>query len=193
MRATPITGNDAVTASYHTILIGSFALAALAGGVALGQGAIAQRNDGLLVSADTTATQTALSRALTQQRAARLRGERLEGEARVASQALEKTAARAAALAARIQQAEAGIAAAEARMAMIARQSARLDRRLAIRREPLVRLTGALQTMARRPLILSALRPGALRDTVYLRAMLESTVPQIRTRTAALRSEIARG
>ncbi|MFZ1742752.1 MAG: peptidoglycan DD-metalloendopeptidase family protein, partial [Pontixanthobacter sp.] len=37
------------------------------------------------------------------------------------------------------------------------------------------------------------LRPGSLRETVYLRAMLESTIPQVRQRTAALRAEIDRG
>ncbi|MGB3738188.1 MAG: peptidoglycan DD-metalloendopeptidase family protein [Pontixanthobacter sp.] len=175
------------------LIIGVMMLCALSGAFALGQRALAQRSDDTAGFADIDTTRDALSRALTQQRAARLRGERLESEARGASQAMEKTATLAAALAARIQQSEAGIAAAEARMALIAKQRARLDRRLAVRREPLVRLTGALQTITRRPLALSALRPGSLRDTVYLRAMLESTVPQVRRRTASLRSEIARG
>ena len=121
------------------------------------------------------------------------RSKKLEAEARVAIEAAEKTPREAAALAARIQQAEAGIAAAEARMALIARERSDLDRQLAERREPLVRLTGALQKLARRPLALSALRPGSLRETVYLRAMLESTIPEVRKRTAALRAEIDRG
>jgi septal ring factor EnvC (AmiA/AmiB activator) len=56
-----------------------------------------------------------------------------------------------------------------------------------------MRLTAALQKLARRPLALSALRPGSLRETVYLRAMLETTIPEVRSRTAALRAEIARG
>lgn len=121
------------------------------------------------------------------------RGTRLEAEAREAIEAAEKTAREAAALAARIQQAEAGIAAAEARISLIARERSALDRRLAERREPLVRLTGALQKLSRRPLALSALRPGSLRETVYTRAILESTIPQVRARTAALRSEIDKG
>ena len=121
------------------------------------------------------------------------RGRSLERQAREATDAAEKTAQEAAALAARIQEAEAGIAAAEGRVALVEEQRGQLTRRLADRREPLVRLTGALQKFARRPLGLSVLRPGSLRETVYLRAILETTVPQVRRRTAALRSEIDRG
>ncbi len=137
-------------------------------------------------------TRTALERAQAEAAAADARGRRLEAEARNATEQAEKTAREAAALAARIQQAEAGIAAADARIALINGQRQQLDRRLAQRREPLVRLTAALQKLARRPLVLSALRPGSLRETVYLRAMLETTIPQVRGRTAALRAEIGR-
>ncbi|WP_284123846.1 murein hydrolase activator EnvC family protein [Parerythrobacter aestuarii] len=121
------------------------------------------------------------------------RSERLEQAAREATEAAEKTASEAAALAARIQQSEARIGAAEGRIALIDGQRQALLARLAERREPLVRLTGALQKFARRPLGLSVLRPGSLRETVYLRAMLETTLPQVRARTAALRSEIDKG
>lgn len=138
-------------------------------------------------------TQTALQRALAEAAAAEARGKRLEAEARNATHQAEKTARGAAALAARIQQAEADIAAADARIALIAGQQFALARRLAQRREPLVRLTAALQKLARRPVALSALRPGSLRETVYLRAMLEATIPQVQSRTADLRAEIGRG
>ena len=47
--------------------------------------------------------------------------------------------------------------------------------------------------MARRPIVLSALQPGSLRDTVYVRAVLETTLPQIREQTASLRSEVEQG
>ena len=139
------------------------------------------------------AGRAALARAQAAAREASGRAERLEVEAREATEAAEKTATEAAALAARIQQAEAGIAAAEARIGLIDDQRSGLRRRLAERREPLVRLTGALQKLARRPVALSVLRPGSLRETVYLRAILESTVPVVRQRTIALRAEIDRG
>lgn len=152
--------------------------------------ALAQR------ASDSEETATIRARMQQAQRDSAAAGERskqLEAEAKVAIEAADITAREAAALAARIQQAEAGIAAAEARMSLIARERGALDRRLAERREPLVKLTGALQKLSRRPLVLSALRPGSLRETVYLRAMLESTIPQVRARTAALRAEIERG
>ncbi len=137
-------------------------------------------------------TREALQRAQRQAAEAERRGARLESEARAATEAAEKTAREAAALAARIQQAEADIAAAEAQLSLIDGQREQLSRRLAERREPLVRLTASLQKLARRPLVLSALRPGSLRETVYLRAILETTIPQVRERTAALRGEIER-
>ncbi|RIV76025.1 murein hydrolase activator EnvC family protein [Pelagerythrobacter aerophilus] len=161
------------------------ATAGVIGGIAA-----AQRADGVFDPGDARA---ALREAREEARAAQARGARLEAEARAATEAAEKTAREAAALAARIQQAEADIAAAEARIALIDGQRQQLDMRLAERREPLLRLTAALQKFARRPLALSALRPGSLRETVYLRALLETTVPEVRQRTAALRAEIARG
>ncbi|MFA9201274.1 MAG: hypothetical protein ACEQR8_08835, partial [Cypionkella sp.] len=141
---------------------------------------------------DAGETRAALVRARHEARAAALRASRLEVAARSTREAADKTAREAAALAARVQQAEAGIAAAEARIALARQERARLDRRLAERREPLMRLTAGLQTLARRPLALSVLQPGSLRETVYLRAMLEATLPEVRRRTAALRAEIAR-
>jgi len=157
--------------------------------VGLAVAASAQRNGGLGRPEETRA---ALDRALAQAREAEQRSVRLEREARAVTEAAEKTAREAAALAARIQQAEAGIDAAEARLRLIDGQREALQRRLAERREPLLRLTAALQKLARRPVALSALKPGSLREIVYLSAMLETTLPEVRRRTAALRAEIDR-
>ncbi|WP_421993428.1 murein hydrolase activator EnvC family protein [Qipengyuania sp.] len=134
----------------------------------------------------------ALDAARLQQRNARARGERLERQAARGREASEKARAESAAMAARVQQAEAGIDAAEARLALANRQRLALDRALAQRRTPLVRLTGALQSMSRRPLALSALQSGSLRDLVYTRAVLDSTIPLVRERTAALRTDLDR-
>lgn len=166
------------------------AFAAVGVAIPSGFAGLAQRTDGF---ATIDETQSALKQALAEAAAADARGKQLEAEARSATEEAEKTARQAAALAARIQQAEAGITAADARIALIAGQRIELGRRLAERREPLVRLTAALQKMARRPLALSALRPGSLRETVYLRAMLETAIPQVQSKTAALRAEIGRG
>lgn len=142
---------------------------------------------------DPTEIRRALQQALAQSKEAEARGKRLEAQAARATEAAEKTAQEAAALAARIQEAEAATGVAEARLALINQQRATLDLRLAQRQKPLVRLTAALQRFARRPLALSVLRPGSVREVVYLRAMLSTAVPEVRRRTRALREDIARG
>jgi len=142
---------------------------------------------------DPSETRRALQLALAQSREAEARGKQLEVQAARATEAAERTASEAAALAARIQQAEASIGVAEARLALIGQQRAALDLRLAQRQKPLVRLTAALQRFARRPLALSVLRPGSVREIVYLRAMLSTALPEVRRRTRDLRQEIARG
>ena len=162
----------------------------LAAALAAVQSADAQRTASY-TSADET--RTALLRAQAEARAAAGRASRLEIEASGVRASADKTAREAAALAARIQESEAGIAAARARITLAETERAALDRRLAERREPLIRLTAGLQKLARRPLAVAVLRPGSLRETVYLRAMLESTLPEVRRRTAALRAELARG
>jgi septal ring factor EnvC (AmiA/AmiB activator) len=47
--------------------------------------------------------------------------------------------------------------------------------------------------MARRPAALAMVRPGSLDEVVRVRALLASTLPEIRARTAGLRAEVARG
>ena len=136
--------------------------------------------------------QAALDAARQQQRNARARGERLEQRASRSRETAQKARSAAAALAARVQQAEAGIAAAEARLQLANSKRRKLDRELAARRAPLAHLAGALQSMTRRPLSLSALQPGSLRDLVYTRAVLDSTIPVVRERTAALLSQLDR-
>ncbi len=134
----------------------------------------------------------ALSRAQQQGEQARRRAEALESEALTIREAAERTAQEGAALAARIQQAEAEIAAQEARIGLIEAQRTQLRARLAERQRPLVRLTAALQRLSRRPPVLSLLRPGSLHDAVYLRAILETLLPEVERRTAGLRGELDR-
>ncbi|MHA6332433.1 murein hydrolase activator EnvC family protein [Qipengyuania sp. CAU 1752] len=175
--------------SHHPL----FALVALVGLVGMGMASIGTFAQSADPSTDPAAILAAIETARSEAAEAAKRGRKLEQRARIATEAAEKTAGEAAALAARIQQSESRIAAAEGRIALVERQRQDLQRRLAERREPLVRLTAALQRFARRPLGLSILRPGSLRETVYLRAMLETTLPQVRQRTAALRGEIDKG
>ena len=118
---------------------------------------------------------------------------RLDREAAAATEAADRTAREAAATAARIQQAEAEIGLARVRIGALDRERQDLRDRIARREEPLVRLTAALQMMARRPLAFSLLRADSVRETVWLRATLETMLPEVAQRTAALRAEIAHG
>lgn len=170
-------------------LIAALALAAVGAVVAASQLG-AQSLDPL---ADPEATRAALERALSDQQAAQQRAIELERDAENSEEAVERTASERAAVAARIQESEAALAAAEARLGLLRRAQESLRTRLSQREQPVVRLTGALQKFARRPLAISVLRPGSLRDAVYLRAMLSSTVPLVAARTRDLRADLARG
>ena len=128
--------------------------------------------------------EASLARAARESRRAQSRAARLTREAEAATEAATRTAREAAALAARIQQAEADIEVARARHAIVRGKRAALTARLAQKQEPTARLAAALQTASRRPLALSALQPGSLKEVVYVRAVLDSAVPQIRARTA---------
>lgn len=134
----------------------------------------------------------AMAQARSQGRAAQQRAERLEAEAARATEAADKTLREAAAIAARIQQSEARIAAAEAQARLISAGQTALRTRLAAQQQPVVRLTAALQRLSRRPPVFSLLRPGSVSDAVHARAVLHGLLPEIDRRTADLRAEIDR-
>ena len=116
----------------------------------------------------------------------------LDRQAQRATGAAERARAETEALTARLQSAEAGLTAAERRIALLESLQAQQRERLAVRQQPLVRLTAALQTMARRPAALALVQPGSVQDTVHVRSLLAATLPEIRRRTAALRHEVDR-
>jgi septal ring factor EnvC (AmiA/AmiB activator) len=121
------------------------------------------------------------------------RSAQLEREAARATSEASRARAEAAAVAARIQAAEADITAAETRIRIIEERRIEQRARLAERQAPIVRLTAALQTLARRPPALALVQPGSMDDVVHVRSLLATTLPVIRARTAAIREEIARG
>lgn len=161
-------------------------------GLITGLGAVAAQDQLQQPYETVEETRQALADARSQGEAARQRAEALEANARTAVAAADRTAEESAALAARIQQSEAEIAANEARIRLLERDRIALRGELAQGQRPLVRLTGALQRLARRPPILSLLRPGSLREAVYLRATLESMMPEVERRTAGVRTRLAR-
>jgi septal ring factor EnvC (AmiA/AmiB activator) len=153
----------------------------------MGAAAFAQQG-----SDDPASMRTALRHALFERRAAEARSQHLDQLAKSATDAAARTANETAALAARIQQAEAGITAADARIALVERERAILREALGRQQQPVVQLTAALQQFSRRPLALAVLRPGSVQDLVYLRAMMSSAVPRVEARTAGLRAQLAR-
>lgn len=176
---------------------GFIILGALAAGAALAPMRLPAANDGAIILSGAGGTtlaqeQQALRSARRQSEEAQARSARLEQQASLARDEAEQAARRAAALAARIQQAEADMEAARARIAIIARLQRAQAARLAQSQEPVVRLTAALQMMARRPVALALAQPGSIADAVHMRAVLGQVLPVIEQRTAGLRGELAR-
>jgi len=141
---------------------------------------------------DAEASRVAYERAVAEQKLAALRSAELEAEASAAVDAVDRTAREAAAVAAQIQGAEAGLLAAETRIALLGEQNRALRLALAERQRPLMQLTASLQNLSRRPTMLAIMQPGSVEDVVHLRAMLDTALPQIRGSTADLRADIAR-
>lgn len=123
---------------------------------------------------------------------AKRRSDLIERQAQRATGEAARANAAAAALAARIEAAEADITEAQARIALVDRLGAAQRARLAERQGSLIRLTAALQTMARRPPALALVQPGSLDEVVHVRALLASSLPAIRARTAGVRAEMGR-
>lgn len=161
------------------------AAVACTGVVALGQS--------LLLEGDVAATRDALADARKQGNQARIRAERLEAEARRVTRQAERTAREGAAIAARIQEAEAEIDGRKATIGLIEKERDVLLSRLAERQQPVIRLTAALQRLSRRPPVIALLRPGSVRETMYMRALLDTMLPEVERRTAALKTEIKQG
>lgn len=158
-------------------IIAALALAGL-GGMALAESAADQR--------------AALNRAEAAASAAAIRAQSLQRRAEQTADAAEAARARRVAVAARIQAAEADLVAANRRAALIDTLLVGQRRRLAARQGPIVRLNAAMQTLARRPAVLSFLQPGTLTDIVHVRAMLTAVMPELARRNAGLRNELAR-
>jgi len=139
------------------------------------------------------ASTAALQRAKDEARRANERSAEFERQAARANSDAARARAAQAAVAARIQSAEQDIAAAQARIAIVEQLRMRQRARLAAQQQPIVRLAGALQTMAQRPPALALVQRGSIDDLVHVRALLGAQLPIIRARTVGLRAEVARG
>lgn len=123
---------------------------------------------------------------------AEARAKRLQQAADSERDATRRARLREAAIAASIQAAEAQIAAAQARTAIVDRLLVEQRARLETQQGPIARLIAALQSLARRPAMLGLLQPGSTADIVHVRAVLGSVAPVVRERSAGVRDEIAR-
>ncbi|HEY9092009.1 murein hydrolase activator EnvC family protein [Parasphingorhabdus sp.] len=148
----------------------------------------AQTGDPLLAD-----EQRALLSAREQSERAQQRSIALLRQAETATNDAGKARIEAAAMAARIEAAEADIRAARARIAIVTRLQDRQRDRLAEKQKPVVRLTAALQMMTRKPTALAIVEPRSLDELIYIRSVMSTVLPEIERRTASLRSEVNQG
>jgi septal ring factor EnvC (AmiA/AmiB activator) len=134
-----------------------------------------------------------LAQAKAEAQAAAIRSEQFEKQAKQATSEAARARAQNEALIADIERIEANITQADLRVRMIESMRAERKARLAKRQQPVIRLTSALQTMARRPPVLALAQPGSIDDIVRIRALLASTLPAVRQQTAGLRAEVEAG
>jgi septal ring factor EnvC (AmiA/AmiB activator) len=167
-----------------------FALPALLLALAGGALAIAQSDvfdPGAIAAAERQQLVTAKQQSLD----AMARSAALERQAQAATDAADRLKKRSAALAARIQSAEADISAGEARVALVGRRLAAQRAALAEQEAPLLELTASLQQLSRQPPVSVLAQPGSLTDMVHARAVLDAVMPVIERRTAGVRRELA--
>ncbi len=163
-----------------------FLMAPLAAGLAVA-GTVAQVPPGGGVN-----DRDRLREAKVQSAAAQQRADALERAAAGERDEARQAQAQEAAVAARIQRAEADIAAAQARISIVRQLLERQRATLAEKQAPIVRLIAALQSLARRPMIVSLVQPGSVDDLVHVRAVLGTVIPQVNQRTTSVRAALAR-
>ena len=126
-----------------------------------------------------------------QSAAAMARSALLEKQAVAAVSEADRLKKRSAALAARIQSAEADISAGEARVALVTRRLSARRARLAEQQQPLLELAASLQQLSRQPPVSVLAQPGSLTDMVHARAVIDAAMPVIERRTVGVRRELA--
>ena len=118
---------------------------------------------------------------------------RLERAASNARNQAERLRAEQAAAARSIEAAEARITAADTEMRLLSASLEIAQRKLAEQQQPISALLGGLAVMAERPPLLAIADRRGSDEFVQVRLLLDSTLPVIRKRTAALSSQIGEG
>jgi septal ring factor EnvC (AmiA/AmiB activator) len=135
----------------------------------------------------------ALRQARAEQASAEAETARLEQIAGKARGEVERLQAEQAAAAQAIEAAEARITAADAQFRLADAYVAAQRQRLAREEQPVSSLLAGLAVMARRPPLLALADGGGTDDLVKVGVLLDSTLPVIRQRTAALSAQLTHG
>jgi murein hydrolase activator len=135
---------------------------------------------------------TSLALARAEQAAAQREADRLTEAAAQARGTVERLAAQRKAAAAELAAAEAAISAAAAELDLRRQAVAASERQLAERQAPVAALVAGLVNLGRRPPILAIADGESVTELVRVRMLLDSTLPEIRARSAALRKDLAR-
>ncbi|MBN8816157.1 MAG: M23 family metallopeptidase [Sphingomonas sp.] len=143
-------------------------------------------------ASDVADQQRRLVEARAQSAAAADRAAKLDAAASNERDQAAKALAEEQALAAKVQQAQADIVAATARIALVDRLLSDQQQKLAVQQGPIARLVAALCSLAMRPSSVAVMQPGSVADLVHVRAVLGSTLPLVQARTAGLRGDLDR-
>jgi septal ring factor EnvC (AmiA/AmiB activator) len=134
---------------------------------------------------------TALERARAEQQSAEIETKRLELVAQKARNDAERLQAQQAAAAQSIEAAEARITAADANLRLVSATAEQRRAELQRQQRPIAALLSGLVMMARRPPLLAIADEGSTDELVQVRVLLDSTLPVIRRRTAALSAQFS--
>jgi len=147
----------------------------------LGASALAQQSSPL---------DTAIRQARAEQAAAEAQATRLEGVAAKARSEADRLRVEQSAAAQAIEASEARITAADAELQLVSAALASRRQRLAEEQRPISSLLAALAVMGQRPPLVAIADRGSIDEFVKVRLLLDSTMPVIRARTAALSSQM---
>jgi septal ring factor EnvC (AmiA/AmiB activator) len=133
----------------------------------------------------------ALGRARNEAAAAAKRLKALEAAAAKAGGEAARLHAEQATAAAAIEETEAKISESDASLRLAQARVALVEQRLASRRAPLAALLAGLAMMGRQPPLLALADHGSVEEMVRVKALLDTTMPVIEQRSAALKGELA--
>jgi septal ring factor EnvC (AmiA/AmiB activator) len=142
---------------------------------------------------ETEPVDLALRRARAEAQAADAEARKYQEAAKAARDEAGRLQARQAAAAQQIAAAEARISAAETEAKIAGARLAAKRAELAAKQAPAASLLAGLAMMAERPPLLAVADSGSVEELVHVRLLLESTLPEIRRRTAALSAELQSG